>query len=169
MSDIFGTVAEVPLRYAEDAGSDLTKLAQRGAVTSYDEPGEAAKSSHFETDNAKAVPVFERAALSHYTGAAQVNGTQMLLGRRAGRKYVVLSVPNSYIPLGSTVASTPNGVMVDDDRSGLDTSSGYQLNAGDSLEIDSEAPIWVGLLPGLTSGVVQFSEAFSPLGGPVGG
>lgn len=107
-----------------------------------------------------AVPVNERASESHNTRAYSINATSMLVGRRAGRKYVVLSVPTTFN--GSTNA---NGVQVSDTRAYIDANAGYQLNPGDSLEIDSEAPVWVGVLSGNTTGVIQWCECFDPQGG----
>ena len=88
-----------------------------------------------------AVPVNERASESHNTRAFSINATSMLVGRRAGRKYVVLSVPTTF-----NGATNANGVQVSDTRAYIDANAGYQLNPGDSLEIDSEAPVWVGVL-----------------------
>ena len=116
-------------------------------------------SSRFNTDNEQAIPVWERSSEGHRTVSVTVSETTQLVGRRRGRKYVALSVPTSVTRGG--VATTPNGVQVSHDRNSIDVGIGYQLNPGDSLEIDSEAPVYVGPLPGLTSGVVQYSEALN--------
>ena len=112
------------------------------------------------TPHDQAVPVYERAAETHSTRGLSINSTSMLLGRRVGRKYVVLSCPTTYN--GSTNA---NGFQVSDTRSYVDANAGYQVNPGDSIEIDTEAPVWVGVLSGNTTGVVQWSEVFNPAGG----
>jgi hypothetical protein len=84
----------------------------------------------------------------------------MLLGRRVGRKYVVLSCPTTY-----NGASNTTGFQVSDTRAYVDANAGYQVNPGDSIEIDTEAPVWVGVLNGNSTGVVQWSEVFNPAGG----
>jgi hypothetical protein len=112
------------------------------------------------TPHTEAVPVWERASESHSTRALSFNTTAMVVGRRPGRKYVVLSCPTTYNGAANTL-----GVQVSDTRAYVDAGAGYQLNPGDSLEIDTEAPVWVGPLTGNASGVVQWSECFNPLGG----
>jgi hypothetical protein len=112
------------------------------------------------TPASQAVPVYERAAETHSTRCLSINSTSMLLGRRVGRKYVVLSCPTTY-----NGSANANGFQVSDTRSYVDVNAGYQVNPGDSIEIDSEAPVWVGVLNGNTTGVVQWSEVFNPAGG----
>lgn len=122
-------------------------------------------SSHFATNNQEAVPVYERAtsAFSVVSQAIGV-GSIMLLGRHKGRKYVTLSAP---VTITTTSGSTsPNGFQWAHDRNLIDTGSGFQLNPGDSAQIDSEAEIFVGPLPGKTTGYVQAVELFNVLGGP---
>lgn len=89
-----------------------------------------------------------------------------LLGRHRGRKSVVLSAPVTITVAGT--ATTPNGFQWSHDRNLLDTGAGFQMNPGDSAQIDSEAEVWVGPLPGKTTGYVQFLELFNVLGGPAG-
>ena len=95
-------------------------------------------SSHFATNNQEAVPVYERATSA-------------------------FSVVSQAISSGST---SPNGFQWAHDRNLIDTGSGFQLNPGDSAQIDSEAEIFVGPLPGKTTGYVQAVELFNVLGGP---
>jgi hypothetical protein len=58
---------------------------------------------------------------------------------------------------------------VSDDPSKINTGQGAQINPGDSFMVDTEAPVWVGPLPGQTTGVVQVSECFNPTSGePLG-
>lgn len=149
------------IHYQGDEGDELTELHE----LDHDEPRREGAS--FSTDHAAAVPVYERAATGHTTHAKILGATpEMLFGVRAGRKYAVLSCPNTYTPVGGA-AYTPKGFMVAEGREILDTGLGYQVNPGDSVEIDSEDTIWVAPLPGNTTGLVQYVETFNPRGGPV--
>jgi hypothetical protein len=124
-----------------------------------------AKSSHFNTDNKEAVPVYERATTSFSTTSQAIGAnSQMLLGRHKGRKYVVLSAPVTITTLAG--ATTPKGFQWANDPNLIDTNSGFQLNPGDSVEIDSEAEIFVGPLPGNTTGYVQAVELYNTKAGP---
>ena len=140
-----------------DPGEPLESFAHNDLVNLDSTPATA---SARLTPHDQAVPVFERAALSHSTRAVSVSSTSMLLGRRPGRKYVVLSCPTTY-----NGATNANGFQVSDTRAYIDANAGYQVNPGDSIEIDSEAPVWVGLLGTNTTGVVQWSEVFNPQSG----
>jgi len=115
-------------------------------------------------ENRQAVPVFERSGSGWRRGIAKPTGTQSLVGITRGRKYVVVTVPVTVTVGGEP--STPEGVQVAEDRTYLDTDVGFQLNPGDSMELDTEAQVWVAPLPGNDSGYVQFLEVFNPEPGP---
>jgi len=125
------------------------------------------KSSRFNADNAQAVPVFERATTSFTYQTVRINQTGVLVGRRRGRKYVAISCPVAWVDPGG-VLRTPVGFQVSNDRNNIDTGVGGQLNPGESVEIASEAEIYVGPLPAFSSGfiVVSYVECFNVLGGP---
>lgn len=126
---------------------------------------QAVTSSRFNTRNEQPIPTSERPTNAHRTLSVTLGaGSQPLLGRSRGRKYVVISCPTTFTKAG--VTSTPLGFQVSHDRNSIDVGIGYQINPGDSLEIDSEAEIYVGPLPGNSTGLVQYSEGFDSLGGP---
>lgn len=152
---------EVPLRYA-DAISDADDYR-----VGDDEHHTPVPSAKFNVDNDQAVPVYERATSSYSEGSMAIGaGSFALLGRHRGRKSVVLSAPVTITVAGT--ATTPAGFQWSHDRNKIDTGSGFQMNPGDSAQIDSEAEVWVGPLPGKTTGYVQFLELFNVLGGPAG-
>jgi hypothetical protein len=127
----------------------------------------------FDKGNGEAFPVFERASSDFTTGAIFVNswngGTVIVVGRQKGRKALTLWVPTSIVPPGSTTPITPSGVLFAQTEGELQNGGGAQINPGDSLTIETEAPVWCGLIPGSTSGVVQFTTVYNPGGGELGG
>lgn len=124
-------------------------------------------SAKFNVDNEQAVPVYERASSSFSTVSMAIGAsTFSLIGRHRGRKTIVLSAPVTINTLAGP--TTPNGFQWSHDRNQVDAGAGFQLNPGDSAQIDSEAEVWVGPLPGKTSGYVQLLEIFNVLGGPAG-
>jgi hypothetical protein len=128
----------------------------------------------FSTDNGAAIPTFERAAHDFttgqtYTGTAN-GGISIIVGRQAGRKSVSIAVPKSYYNMAGTLVTSPIGVVVGQTEGELQAAGGgYQLLAGDSMTITTEAPIWVGLLPGQTTGFCQWLVEYNPAGGELGG
>lgn len=151
---------EADMRYLDEVpGEEETPI--------FDELKDRAKivSSRFDTVNEQAVPVFERAASSFTVKQFTVtNEAQALVGRRRGRKYVALSCPGT-VTVGG-VGSTPKGFAFSHTRSDLDVGIGFQMNPGDSVEIDSEAEVYVAALPGNTTGTVQYLECYNVLAGP---
>ena len=122
-------------------------------------------SSRFDVVNEQAVPVYERASSAFSAQQFTVSATPVqMIGRRRGRKYVALSCPSTITAGG--VGSTPKGFAWSHERSNLDVGIGFQINPGDSVEIDSEAEVYVAALPGNTSGVVQYLECYNVLAGP---
>jgi len=126
----------------------------------------------FKTENDEAFPVFERASSDWNCGAVVVNsnngGTSIIVGRQRGRKNVTLLVPTTWTNPNGTVSS-PNGVTISQTEGELQNGSGYQLNPGDSVTISTEAPIWAGLIPGNSTGVVQWLVEYNPAGGELTG
>ena len=127
-------------------------------VTHDDADTQPTRETSFSQTNAHAIPVYERAAANHITRSNSVSSTQMLVGRRPGRKYIVLSCPSTWNGATNTL-----GFQVSDNRNAIDTNSGFQVNPGDTVEIDTEAPVWVGVLSGNTAGVIQWVETFNPM------
>ncbi len=154
MEEIRDNEAKGLMRYVDEVPTDENPLL--GLETLH----QSVVSSRFDTANEQAIPVWERSSEDHQTNAVHLGaGSFQLVGRRRGRKYVVLAVPSTLTAGG--VGSTPLGCQVSHDRNNVDVGLGYQLNPGDSLEIDSEAPVYVGPLPGNTTGYVQYSEALN--------
>ena len=124
------------------------------------------------TNNADALSVFERASSDFTAGviniSAQNGSTAIIVGRQKGRKSVTIWVPSSYTNSAGT-SSTPKGVMVAQTEGEVQAYAAVQLNPGDSITINTEAPIWAGILPGNTSGVCQFLVEYNPAGGELGG
>jgi hypothetical protein len=119
-------------------------------------------------DNADALAVFERASSNFTAGQIVVNtyngGTSIVVGRQKGRKNVTISVPATYTASDGTT-STPNGVSIAETEGELQLiNGGFQLNPGDSITISTEAPVWAGLLPGDTTGLVQYLVEYNPTG-----
>lgn len=127
----------------------------------------------FDTDNGQAFGVYERAANNWRAGLIVVNlnngGTTQVVGRLRGRKRLVLWVPG-HIVSGGAVIVTPAGVMIADTEGELQGGGGALLNVGDpALNIDSEAAVCVGLVPGQATGFVQFLDLMNPPGGGIVG
>ena len=127
---------------------------------------------HFGIDNGEAVPVFERSSSNFTAGSTQVNssngGTSIVAGRVLGRKSMTIWVPTTWTNPSGT-STSPNGVVFGETEGELQSGGGAQLNPGDSITLDTEAPIWIGLIPGKTSGVVQYMATYNPAGGELTG
>ena len=114
----------------------------------------------FQTDTLSAVPIVSRSAESHNVRVAACVEPTKVVGHRKGRRAITLSCPTT------TVAGTPLGFQVSDQRTYLDIGVGFQVNPGDSLKIESEAEVWIAPLPGQTSGYCQYVETFDAPSGP---
>jgi len=127
---------------------------------------------NFGTDNGEAFPVFERASSDWTAGSVVVGtnngGTSIVVGRVRGRKTVTVWVPSTWTNPGGT-STTPNGVVIGQTEGELQSGAGAQLNPGDSITIGTEAPVWAALIPGKTSGVVQYLVEYNPAGGELTG
>lgn len=135
-----------------------------------DHASERRPSGHqpFDTKNLDAVPTFERASSDWTSGTAILGGsgvTFQVAGRQRGRKAITLSVPSSYPNVSAIV-----GVAIGNSESEIqgDAQQPYVLNEGDSISIYSEAPVWVGLISGQTTGIVQWKVEYNPVGGQLG-
>jgi hypothetical protein len=125
------------------------------------------RSEPFGTDNDDALAFFERA--SHdWTGdtitlaSTGSSPSVQLIGRQKGRKCVTLWCPST----GTAVCIAPTqGVCDQQFNSGI---GGLILNPGDSVTINTEAPVWAGVLNGNTAGTVAFLAEYNPPGGALG-
>jgi hypothetical protein len=117
----------------------------------------------FSTDNDEALATFTRASSDWSARIVVVDanaaGTAIVAGRRKGRTAVVLSVPTT---LGT--GATPLGVIVGPTEDDVLSYLGYVLNVGDSLTLETEGPVYAGLISGKTTGAVQAVEFFNPPG-----
>ena len=129
-------------------------------------PNDVARAKRpFTTPNGGALGVFERSAHDWRGAVVVVSSTSpaaQIVGRLPGRRSVTLWVPSS-LTIAGTVVTVTNGVLVAATEGELFQAGGggIQLNVGDSLRIESEAPVWVGLIPGDSPGYVQFLELFN--------
>ncbi|MDE1822634.1 MAG: hypothetical protein KGI98_17495 [Euryarchaeota archaeon] len=164
LSDVGGTRAEeiAPIRFVESLGKVKSKEEFHESAAPYDRGDSPTLADRFPTKAAEAVPVYERASEEIALGSQQVGTTALqVFPRRPGRKTLVISIPTTFYPVGSTVASTPTGVQVAQSESVITSGLGYQLQPGDSVEIDTEGPVFVGPLPGQAQGTFQYVETYT--------
>ena len=105
-------------------------------------------------------PLTSRQPRSPRLRAASCVVPSKVVGHRKGRRAITLSCP------ATTVAGTPLGFQVSDQRAYLDVNAGFQVNPGDSIRIESEAEVWIAPLSGQTSGYCQYVETFDAPSGP---
>jgi hypothetical protein len=122
----------------------------------------------WNTDNADALGVYQRAAADWTPGLVVVNSNNsaLVVGRQKGRLAVLLSVPTS-VMINGTLTTTPAGVLIGSDPQEA-ASNLYVLNVGDSVAIYTEASVYAALVPGTSAGYVQFITLTNPLGGELG-
>lgn len=130
-------------------------------------------SKRFATDNGRAIPVYQRAAHDFTAGQIYVgtanSGCSIVVGRQAGRRSVTIDVPTSYYNMAGNLVTSPIGVVVGQTESELQSpGGGMQLLAGSSVTIETEGSVWVGLLPGQTTGFCQWVAEYNPAGGELG-
>lgn len=180
-SDLFVTAevidyeGESYVGMTDDRAVPLDQFDHDRAVPADGSRGEAVRGSkYFGTSNSEAVPVFERASHDFTAGQITVGsyngGTSVIVGRQAGRKNVTIWVPTSYINAAGTTITNPVGVVIGQTEGEIQSpGNGVQLNAGDSITLSTEAPIWAGLLYGQTQGFCQYLVEYNPSGGELGG
>jgi hypothetical protein len=126
----------------------------------------------WKTDNADATPTFERASHDFSANVIIPNtqgtgtGWAVACGRTKGRKSVTLSVPTTL-----STGATPLGVVWGATEDAVQQPAGTAmpvLNPGDSITINTEAQIFVGVIPGNATGAVQVVEEINPPGGALG-
>lgn len=114
----------------------------------------------------QAVPVNARSPRSFRTRSTIVSSasggtTNNIVGITKGRKSITLSCPTTY-----NGATNSLGFVFAEDQNTIDVGTGFQVNPGDSVEIESEAAVFAAPLPGNSTGVLQWLETFSPLAQP---
>jgi hypothetical protein len=120
----------------------------------------------FAVKNAFAFPINQRAASHFRTGVIAVNanesGTAQVVGRLPGRVSLTLWVPNPIIVGGVSVTPTAGVLFAPTEGEMQGLFGGSILNIGDSVTIESESAVHVGLIPGATVGYVQYLDLFNP-------
>ena len=106
----------------------------------------------FAVKNRSAVAVFERAAADWTGQTFVVSAPLQIAPRQKGRKICTLFVPSN----------AAFGVQLAPKREFIDAGVGVPLVVGASVDIPSEAPIWVGPLVGETTGEVSLLTFFNP-------
>lgn len=149
-----------PSRYPGDSPVPLDTAELTPAATGH---------LQFDTDNGYAIGVFQRAAHDWTSGSRQptsAQGPEMVVGRMKGRTSTTVWVPskdaNGNVPLGVVIGSTEGECQ----QGGFDV---VVLNVSDSITINSEAPVWVGVISGNSTGFCQFKSEYNPPGGELGG
>jgi hypothetical protein len=164
---------EITIPYFTETASPADEVDVTSPVKS-DEPGNkyTTDKKAWGTNNADALMVFERASSDFTAGIISINtqngNTAIVVGRQKGRKSVTIWVPSTYTN-SSGSSSTPNGVMIAQTEGEVQAYAAVQLNPGDSITINTEAPIWAGVLPGASTGICQYIVEYNPAGGELGG
>jgi hypothetical protein len=126
----------------------------------------------FSIPSGEAMPVFQRSAHDWRSGVVGVNtnngGTAGVVGRLAGRRSLTLWIPTKVV-VGGSLVTTTDGVMYAATEGELQNGGGTYLGLGDSVTIEAEASVTIGLAPGSTQGYVQYLDLFDAPGGGISG
>jgi hypothetical protein len=163
--------AEAPLPPGVHPGDQSVPIGADGSLVEHDKPpsstgpATAPGTNHkpWAQENADAFPVFQRASHDWAANAYTLQSTDapiQLSGRLKGKLRTTV-----WVPTGSA-----KGVVVSPDQGDIQQGAGITINPGDPpLNIDSEGPVWAGVIPGqATGGPVQVVTYFNPLGGNFG-
>ena len=124
----------------------------------------------FDTDNDEATPVFQRAAEAWTGQQFTITGPTQIARRQKGRQGVTI-----FVPATDMNGNAINGVTIAPDDSevqnvgGMVVGSPLFLLPGASISIDTEAPVWAGLIGSNANGFVCVLIADNPSGGQLGG
>jgi hypothetical protein len=153
-----------PMDQSVPLGADGSLLESDGPPSSVGPAGApATRHKPWHRDNEDALPVFQRAAhdwsVDRYIVQA-ANAPNLLSGRMKGRTRTVV-----WVPTGSAL-----GVMIAPTMGEVQQGSGIVINPGDPpLNIDSEASVYGGVIPGnAAGGPVQIIRYYNPPGGGLG-
>ena len=165
---------EFEIPYEVDPAQPMNTIHITDTSVSQDQFGNKYKtgSKRWGTDVADSLMVFERSSSDFTAGVINIttaNGsTSIIQGRQKGRKSVTIWVPSTFTNAAGTT-STPLGVIIGQTEGEVQQYAGVQLNAGDSITINTEAPIWAGVLGGNSTGLCQYLVEYNPAGGELGG
>lgn len=121
----------------------------------------------FHTETSSALGVFQRKnhdftantfILSAGTPALEV------IGRQKGRGTTYVSCPSV-----ASVAGSVGFIVGPSEAEVLNGVGGVAVYPGESVTIESEAPVWIGLLAGQTSCICRVVSSYNPPGGGLGG
>jgi hypothetical protein len=106
--------------------------------------------------NEDALPVFERASKSWSGNTINLSTTNafQLVGRVKGRKAITIWVP----------AAATHGVILAPTEGEAQEANGVTLNPGDSVTLDTEAPVYICPISGQTTGTCNYVTTFNPAG-----
>jgi hypothetical protein len=113
----------------------------------------------FSTSPGSALGVFQRASDAWSAQYYTVGQAQQVVGRQPGRVAVSLWVP-------STATEGINIAPSIGEAQALD--GGLNLNPGDSITIETEAPVWISPITGQALGYCNVVVTFNPEGGVLG-
>jgi hypothetical protein len=123
----------------------------------------------YSKDNWEALPVFQRSAKNWSVRVVVVDasngGTSIAASEQKGRISITMSIP-AKLADGVTV---PNGVTFspnEGDLQGPGSTDCGVLNSGDSVTIETEGQVYVGLIGGNTTGAVMVITTNNPPSGP---
>ena len=112
----------------------------------------------FSVPPGRAMGVFQRASGDFSLNRFTINPT-------SGTGGVVRAAPRTRGRVSVTVwvpSTASHGVVVAEDQGKAQLHSGAVLNVGDSITISTEAPVYVGLITGQTTGTFQVLELNNP-------
>jgi len=118
----------------------------------------------FDWENAHAVGTFQRLGTTSSFNCVQVAEVMPLISRWKGRTSLTLWVSRE-VPVNGVMVANPAGVMVAESRAKLDAGGGVPFNIGDSGNVRSEGPVWVGPQPRQEAGYVCYEHCFDPVEG----
>lgn len=155
-----------------DRSEVLTRHFDRNLPTPEDIAGNRYETGRrpYGRENWQALPVNQRSAKNVRVRVVGVNvnmegGTAVACNQVPGRVSVTLSVPaklaDGTVPVAGVTWSGSQG-----DLQGASNLDCGVLNVGDSILLETEAQLWLGLVTGQTQGFCQVVELLNPPGGP---
>jgi len=124
----------------------------------------------FATENDEAIATFERACEAWTGQQFTISGPTQIVRRMKGRKQATIFVPATDVN-GNAIS----GVTIGPDDSEVQNVGGAVVGSplfllpGMSITIESEAPVWAGLIGSNATGYVCVMTTDNPSGGQLGG
>lgn len=121
----------------------------------------------FSVPNGEAFAVNQRASERWRASVVVVStnqgGTSQVVGRLKGRRSLTLWVPTQLV-VGGALVVPANGIMFASTEGEIQNGAGAFLAVGDSVTIESEGAVAVGVPPGATSAFAQWLDLFDAPG-----